>query len=244
MSGIEVLTPRWPAPPAIRALSTLRTGGVSGGEFASLNLGDHVGDKPADVAENRRRLREHCELPGDPRWLRQVHGVAVADLDDSPALMTADAALTRRAGVVCAILTADCLPVLFADDTGGCVAAAHAGWRGLLDGVLEATVAAMATPPARLLGWLGPAIGPQRFEVGDEVRAAFVARDPAAAAAFVPHGARHLADLAALARQRLAAAGVMRVFGGGECTHSQPQRFFSHRRDGRGGRQATLIWKA
>ena len=243
MNALDLLVPDWPAPPGVLAVSTLRTGGVSRGEFASLNLGDHVGDSPADVQENRRRLREACGLPQEPNWLRQVHGVRVVDLDQPAPDMTADAAFTRRSGIVCAVLTADCLPVLFADAAGTTVAAAHAGWRGLLAGVLEATVAAMRAAPADLIAWLGPAIGPQCFEVGPEVREAFIGRDPDCAAAFVPHGARHLADLPALARRRLAAAGVRRVHDAAQCTHSQPQRFFSHRRDGRSGRQATLIWK-
>ncbi len=240
-SGIE---PVWPAPANVRALSTLRTGGVSAGVYESLNLGDHVGDDPALVQENRRRLRAAHALPREPQWLQQVHGVRVADLDSAHVDLRADAAFTRCKFKICAILTADCLPVLFTDVAGECVAAAHAGWRGLADGVLEATVDAMRIDPSRLLAWLGPAIGAQRFEVGSEVRDAFVRKDPAAAAAFTPGArARPMADLRVLARQRLVGAGVRQIFGDDDCTHSQPQRFFSHRRDGRSGRQATLIWK-
>lgn len=241
---MEVIAPQWPAPAGIRALSTLRTGGVSVGVYESLNLGDHVGDDPARVQENRNRLRAAQSLPAEPHWLTQVHGAHVADLDGPIVDTTADAAITRRRGILCAILTADCLPVLFTDTAGECVAAAHAGWRGLAGGVLEATVAAMQVEPSRLLAWLGPAIGPQRFEVGPEVRDIFVRHDPAAAAAFnAGTGTRHMANLGMLARLRLAALGVGGIFGVDDCTHSQPQRFFSHRRDGRSGRQATLIWK-
>lgn len=242
--SVEVIEPRWPAPPTIRALSTLRVGGVSAGVYESLNLGDHVGDDPARVLENRRRLRVAQSLPDEPRWLTQVHGVNVADLDGPPADLSADAAVTHRRGIICAILTADCLPVLFTDVAGERVAAAHAGWRGLAGGVLEATVAAMRVEPSRLLAWLGPAIGPQKFEVGPEVRESFVSQDAAAATAFTATtGTRYMANLCVLARLRLAAVGVGGIFGDEDCTHSQPQRFFSHRRDGRSGRQATLIWK-
>lgn len=242
--SIEVIEPQWPAPPTIRALSTLRVGGVSAGVYESLNLGDHVGDDPARVRENRRRLRVAQSLPEEPRWLTQVHGERVADLDAPPSDLRADAAVTRRRATICAILTADCLPVLFTDLAGECVAAAHAGWRGLAGGVLEATVAAMQVEPSRLLAWLGPAIGAQKFEVGPEVRESFVDQDAAASAAFTAGtGTRIMANLSMLARLRLAALGVGGIFGGEDCTHSQPRRFFSHRRDGRSGRQATLIWK-
>jgi len=247
----RVITPDWPAPANIRAYSTLRDGGVSGAVYRSLNLGDHVGDARENVLENRRRLRTALDLPEEPRWLRQVHGVTVANLDlpaGAGAAQEADAAVTRRSGVVCAILTADCLPVLLTDINGDAVAAAHAGWRGLASGVLEATVSHLGQDPARLLAWLGPAIGPQRFEVGSEVRAQFIGADPRAESAFAPnpegpHPGRYLADLGLLARQRLEALGVTRIFASRECTHSRTERFFSHRRDGQTGRQATLIWK-
>ena len=241
-----VLRPHWPAAAAVRALSTLRAGGISAGTYRSFNLGDLVGDEPACVAENRRSLCAAHGLPAEPHWLRQVHGTVVADLDRFPEVpATADAAYTRRRGVVCAVLTADCLPVLIADVDGEAVAAAHAGWRGLAGGVLEATVTALSLDPSRLLAWLGPAIGPQRFEVGAEVRAQFLASDRRAESAFVPSpaGGRYLANLELLARQRLEASGVTRIFASGECTHSQPERFFSYRRDGQTGRHATLIWK-
>jgi polyphenol oxidase len=236
------LLPEWPAPAGVRALSTYRGGGVSAPPYASLNLGGHVGDSPAAVAENRRRLVAAAGLPAEPVWLSQVHGVAVADLDTA-AKGPADAAFTRRAGRVCAILTADCLPILLASDAGDLVAAAHAGWRGLAGGVIEATVQALQVPPATLLAWLGPAIGPGNFEVGPEVRDAMLRQDPGAGAAFAPNvRGRFMADLSLLARRRLAALGVGRIYGGSPCTHADRDRYFSHRRDGVTGRQATLIW--
>jgi polyphenol oxidase len=240
------ITPDWPAATTVRALSTLREGGVSTGSYESLNLGGHVGDGLAAVAENRRRLRSAAQLPADPTWLNQVHGARVADLDtldDPDRTPEADAALTRRPGRVCAILTADCLPVLLAADSGAAVAAAHAGWRGLAGGVIEAAVRALAIAPESLVAWLGPAIGPRHFEVGGEVRDLLLAEDPEASAWFSANArGRFLADLPALARRRLARLGVQRVYGGGECTFSRADRYFSHRRDGTTGRQATLIW--
>jgi YfiH family protein len=236
------IVPDWPAPPRVGSLVTTRRGGFSTGAFASLNLGEHVGDDPAAVAANRRLV---CQRVGArPVWLRQVHGVRVIDAADGvgPHPPEADAAFARQAGVACAVMTADCLPVLFCDTQGTVVAAAHAGWRGLLAGVLEATVAAMETPGKDLLAWLGPAIGPQTFEVGGEVREAFIDADACAAEAFRPSGGKWLADLYRLARQRLAKRGVARVSGGGFCTVSEAERFYSHRRDGRAGRMASLIW--
>lgn len=239
---LDLIVPDWPAPPNVRALLTTRAGGVSRGPYASLNLADHVGDDPAAVAENRRRLREH--LPAEPRWLKQVHGIRCMDAassDDDPA----DAALARQPGTVCAVLTADCLPVLLCDTTGSVVAAAHAGWRGLAAGVIEATVAAMNTPGHGLLAWLGPAIGPQHFEVGEEVRAAFLAHDPEAAAAFVAgQPGKWWCDLYMLTRQRLAALDIRRVAGADFCTFGDSQRFYSYRRDAVTGRMASLIWLA
>lgn len=236
------LIPDWPAPPMVRALSTQRGGGSSRDPYASLNLGDHVGDAPMAVAKNRRALREAAGLPAEPSWLTQVHGIGVQDLD-APAAGSYDAAVTARPGKVCAILTADCLPVLLAGASGECVGAVHAGWRGLAAGVIEAAVARMRLPPGELLAWLGPAIGPQRFEIGAEVREALLRADSSAEDAIEPNsGGRFRADLWALARRRLANVGVKHVFGGGECTHSQAEHYFSHRRDGQTGRQATLIW--
>ncbi len=235
------IVPDWPAPARVRALVTTRRGGVSTGPYASLNLGGHVGDVVASVVQNRTILR--ASLPSEPVWLKQVHSVAVAEADAAAGVPEADAAVARRAGTVCAVLTADCLPLLLCDRHGAVVGAAHAGWRGLADGVIEATVAAMAVPTADLLAWLGPAIGPQSFEVGDEVRAGFTARHPAAAAAFVPHGSvKWLADIYALARLRLAALGVEHVYGGGLCTYRDSECFYSYRRDGVTGRMASLVW--
>ncbi len=249
---LEWLTPDWPAPATVRALSTLRTGGVSGPPYASFNLGGHVGDDATAVVENRRALRAAAGLPAEPAWLEQVHGTHVMDLDSqAPAASRArpaDAAVTRQSGRVCAILTADCLPVLLANDAGDRVGAAHAGWRGLAAGVIEATVAALGAPARQLLAWLGPAIGPRHFEVGAEVREEFLRRagagDTAAdETAFVPNArGRYTADLYALARRRLLRLGVERIYGGGECTYTDDARYYSHRRDGRTGRQATLIW--
>ena len=241
--NVQWLTPQWPAPPAVCALSTQRGGGVSAAPYATLNLGDHVGDLPAAVAENRRRLRIAADLPAEPRWLAQVHGIRVADLDVGGSVAAADGAHTRRPGRICAILSADCLPLLFAAESGEAVAAAHAGWRGLAGGVIEATVRALALDPGTLLAWLGPAIGPRHFEIGAEVREELLRGDGGAEAAFTPNArGRFMADLQALARRRLARLGIERIYGGGECTFSHPDKYFSHRRDGRTGRQATLIW--
>jgi YfiH family protein len=236
----DFLIPDWPAPAHVRALQTLRTGGCSPAPWASFNLGDHVGDEPARVAANRAELRR--QLPAEPLWLQQVHGTVVVDAAQAPQATTADASFANEPDQVCAVMTADCLPVLFCDRAGSVVAAAHAGWRGLLDGILESTIAAMQRPPADLLAWLGPAIGPERFEVGGEVRAAFVAHDAQAAGSFRQHGDKWLADIYSLARQRLQAAGVTNIHGGGRCTVSDAERYFSYRRDGVTGRMATLIW--
>ncbi|KAB2969309.1 peptidoglycan editing factor PgeF [Zoogloea sp.] len=241
--GINGIRPGWPAPDRVHALVTTRAGGVSAAPYASLNLGVHVGDDPARVAENRQRLR--ALLPAEPCWLNQVHGTAVLDADTwAGGLPDADGVVSRRSGRVCVVMTADCLPVLLCDAAGTVVGAAHAGWRGLHAGVLEATVAAMDVPPSSLLAWLGPAIGPDAFEVGEEVRHAFVSEDPLAASAFraaaVP--GKWMADLYALARLRLAALGVPRVHGGEFCTHADATRFYSYRRDGVTGRMASLIW--
>jgi len=244
------IVPGWPAPANVHSLLTTRHGGVSQGVYAGLNLGDHVGDDAAAVAENRARVV--ARLPGAPKWLNQVHGVQVLDAATIGCGLpppTADAAFARDAGIVCAVMTADCLPVLFCDIAGTVVAAAHAGWRGLLAGALERTVAAMGCPGERLLAYLGPAIGAQAFEVGGEVRDAFLAGNREAAAAFRPVGdgqglPKWLADLAWLARQRLARIGVTAVYGGDRCTFGDAEHFFSYRRDGATGRMAALIWLA
>jgi len=239
-----LLVPHWEAPATVRAACTLRTGGASVAPFESLNLGGHVGDEPAAVAENRRRVGSALSLPREPLWLAQVHGTRVADADTGTEPGSADAAVSRQRGRVLAIQVADCLPVLFASNDGAVVAAAHAGWRGLRAGVLEAAVAAMGVEPRRIVAWLGPAIGPEHFEVGEEVRAAFLAHDPRAADAFVGNArGRWQCDLLHLAQQRLAALGLGGVSAAHLCTYSASERCFSYRRDGRTGRMAALIWR-
>jgi len=248
-AGLDWIVPDWPAPPDAGALATTRRGGVSGGPWATMNLGRSGRDDASALAENRRRLTAF--LPSPPVWLDQVHGTAVAVLTrDSAALPApvADAAVTRDRGVVCAILTADCLPVLFTDRGGTAVGIAHAGWRGLSAGVLEATIAALCALGAHrddLMAWLGPAIGPARFEVGADVRDAFCADDRGTENCFTPHlpGKWH-ADLCGLARRRLARGGVTRVSGGGFCTYDDAARFFSYRRERESGRMAAAVWLA
>lgn len=242
--SLSWLEPDWPAPAGVHALSTRRTGGVSETPFESLNLGAHVGDRAEAVAENRRRLRAAARLPSEPVWLSQQHGTDVLDLDRPHELpRSADGSFTRRPGRVCAILTADCLPVLLASDCGAGVAAAHAGWRGLAAGVIESTVRALALPPSSLLAWIGPGIGRAHFEIAAEVRDELLRADPAAEGAFELNArGRYRADLPALARRRLERLGIARIYGGDECTHAAPEHYFSYRRDGRTGRQATLIW--
>lgn len=235
------LTPEWPAPPGVRAASTLRTGGLSQGPFARLNLGDHVGDEAEAVHANRQRVVAGLGLPSEPVWLRQVHGARVVDAAAAAGL-EADGTFTSERGRVCAVMTADCLPVLLCSLDGDCVAAVHGGWRSLAAGILEAAVGAMGT--TRVMAWLGPAIGPAAFEVGSEVRDVFVGRDAALAAAFraVAHD-KWLADIYAIARRQLLTLGVDACYGGDHCTHSDPDRFYSYRRDGVTGRMATLIWR-
>ncbi|MBA4501111.1 peptidoglycan editing factor PgeF [Marinobacterium marinum] len=242
---MKLIRPEQMLAPGVQALSTTRAGGVSEAPWDSLNLGDHVGDRPGAVAENRCRLQTSLAL-AQPQWLTQVHGVQVVEARADGVVREADGCWTRTPGVVCAVMTADCLPVLFADERGEQVAAAHAGWRGLLNGVLEATLDTFHEPE-RVRVWLGPAIGPQAFEVGSEVRSAFMARDAEAIAAFRPspaHADRWLADLYRLATLRLQAAGVSMITGGEHCTYTEQDLFFSYRRDGRTGRMASLIWIA
>lgn len=234
------LTPDWPAPASVRACVTTREGGVSEAPFDSLNLGDHVDDRPEAVAENRRRLTDHFSIK--PAWLQQVHGIAVVHADPG-IVATADASWTATPGIACAAMTADCLPALFCDRAGTRVAAAHAGWRGLAAGVLEATLDTLDVPAEDVLVWLGPAIGPKAFEVGPEVREVFINQLPEAAEAFVPsdNAGKFMADIYLLARLRLAERGVTAVYGGGFCTVTDP-RFFSYRRASRTGRFASLVW--
>lgn len=244
-SDWEIIAPSWPAPAQVRSAFTLRTGGVSLSPYDSLNLGAHVDDVADAVQENRRRVRARLGLSAEPVWLQQVHGVEVAELHVAltPGSPRADAAVTRLPGRVCVIQVADCMPVLFAARDGSAVGAAHAGWRGLAGGVLEETVRKLAVPPAQLIAWLGPAIGQGHFEVGDDVRSAFVSSDPDAASAFEANSrGRWQCDLYALARRRLSALGIQDVFGGVWCTYADAARFFSFRRDGQCGRMAALIW--
>ena len=238
-----LILPDWPLPARVKACSTTRHGGVSLPPYDSLNLGTHVGDEERAVADNRQRLVEWASLPQMPVWLEQVHGTRVVRLDGrTPTDLQADAVYSNVPGQVCAVMTADCLPVLFYSQAGDEVAAAHAGWRGLCNGVLEQTLAAFAAQPGSISAWLGPAIGPQQFEVGPEVRAAFIAVDAVAAAAFTPQGDKFLADIYLLARQRLQRAGIHSIYGGDRCTVSEISHFFSYRRDGITGRLASLIW--
>lgn len=236
------LTPDWPAPARVKACVTTRAGGASLPPFEHFNLGAHVGDDPAAVAANRHALITHLNC--QPAWLQQVHGIDVVEANPAT-VAEADGSWTATPGIACTSMTADCLPALFCDRAGTRVAAAHAGWRGLVNGVLEATLDALAVPADEVLVWLGPAIGPQAFEVGPEVREAFVAVQPEAAHAFAPsiNAGKFMADIYQLARLRLAARGVTAVYGGGFCTVSDP-RFFSYRRSARTGRFASLVWLA
>jgi YfiH family protein len=241
---MDLIEPQWPAPPSIRALCTTRSGGVSRGPFASLNLAEHVGDEQSSVQRNRALLRERLDLPAEPHWLRQVHGRAVSDVAGDQRDCEADASVATRAGEVCAVMTADCLPLLLCDRAGTQVAGVHAGWRGLADGVIEATVARLTVEPEQILCWLGPAIGPEAFEVGPEVRSLFLegGGEDIEAAFRRSTGGKWLADIYALAKARLRSVGVVKVWGGGLCTYSDSARFFSYRRDGVTGRMASLIW--
>ncbi|MEO6824047.1 MAG: peptidoglycan editing factor PgeF [Nitrosospira sp.] len=244
------IIPDWPAPGNVKALFTTRNGGVSSGRYTSLNLGDHVGDAPPAVRQNRAVLRRI--LPDEPQWLRQVHGTTpvMLNVHERTIPCDGDAAFSRCTGIVCAVLVADCLPILLCDHAGTMVGVIHAGWRGLAEGVIERTVSEIVQTSGintRIMAWLGPAIGPHHFEVGEEVRQVFIKHDTESASAFIPHHApnsKWLADLFLLARQRLVKAGIIEIYGGGECTFSDPARFFSYRRDGNTGRMAGLIWLA
>lgn len=242
--SIDWIKPGWDAPPGVHALVTTRVGGKSAGPYAGFNLAAHVGDDPAAVASNRALLRRSpFNLPAEPLWLQQEHGTRVRIAEHAEQGAVADACIARSPGWVCAVLTADCLPLLFCAEDASVIAAAHAGWRGLAAGVIEASVAAMAIERGRLLAWLGPAIGPSAFEIGADVRDVFCRHDAAAEQAFVPRGKdKWLCDLYLLARQRLAGLGVRRVSGGECCTFGDPQRFYSYRRDGVTGRMASCIW--
>ena len=245
------IMPNWPAPANVKALQTTRIGGISHVPYTSLNLGAHVGDNPVVVAHNRLLLSAY--LPSEPVWLNQIHGIKAIDAATICCVQDADAAYTNKANVVCVTMTADCLPILLCDEAGTAVAAIHAGWKGLLDGVIENTINTMqitsrtatnqALKSQYLMAWLGPAIGPQAFEVGSEVRAAFIAVDANATCAFKALGPKKwLCDLYKLARQRLNTIGVTQIYGGNLCTYTDKKRFYSYRRDQLTGRMASLIW--
>ena len=240
---MRTIVPDWPAPARVRALSSTRLDGVSGGPYRALNVGDHVGDNSQHVRVNRERLQHAAGVPAEPCWLQQVHGVDVVDAADAEPGSRADGSFTIERNKVCVVLTADCLPILLCDRRGTTVAALHAGWRGLAAGIVEAGIARVGVPGASLLAWLGPAIGPTAFEVGDDVRDAFVGADAEAAGAFTanPRG-RWFADLYRLARRRLERQGVAAIYGGDYCTYTQADLFYSYRRDGTTGRMASLIW--
>ena len=240
---MEWITPDWPVPPAIKAVSTVRSGGVSTAPYAGMNLAAHVGDRPASVARNRSLLRQQLRLPAEPVWLRQVHGIRVVEADRTLPGEEADGSFTNRSSIVCAVMTADCLPVLLYERRSGIVAAIHAGWKGLAAGILQQAVDKVAD--GDWVAWLGPAIGPEAFDVGDDVRAALLSRSDRVITAFRPNGAhRWHADLYEIARILLRSYGVQQICGGGFCTFTDSNRFFSYRRDGVTGRMATLIWKS
>lgn len=241
LNEADLIFPDWPAPDNVKAIQTTRKGGYSKGLYASFNLGSHVGDDAMVVAANRQLLNPM--VPTEPVWLSQVHGTQVINAATASCAPTADAAFAASLNTVCVVMTADCLPILLCDQSGTVVATVHAGWRGLLDGVIEASVLAMQKTPAGLMAWLGPAIGPSAFEVGNEVRDAFLAHDQATEKAFIRQGeSKWLADIYQLARMRLQKSGVESVYGGNLCTYSDAGRFYSYRRDGVTGRMATLIW--
>lgn len=241
---LDFIVPDWPAPSNVKALQTTRLGGVSLPPYDSLNFGTHVKDDPLHVAQNRQLLSQY--LPSEPVWLNQVHGVRVVDAAHTHCVPDADASFATQKNVVCVTMTADCLPVLLCDVNGTVVSAVHAGWRGLCDGALEASVDAVIEAakisPENLMAWLGPAIGPSAFEVGDDVRSQFIAQDKQAESAFRTHGDKWLGDLYQIASQRLNRKGITQIYGGGLCTYTDKERFFSFRRDGDTGRMATLVW--
>lgn len=245
LSDNSFITPDWPAPANVKSLQTTRIGGKSVAPYDSLNLGGHVGDEPLTVAANRQLLNQY--VPSEPLWLNQVHGLDIVSAHEASCLPSADGAYTDKKGAVCAVMTADCLPVLLCNTLGTEVAAIHAGWKGLLDGVIEAGVAKMQSPSSEIMAWFGPAIGPNAFELGNDVRDAFIQHHELAVEAFVkvtnyPGQDKWLGNIYQLATQRLNRLGVNQIYGGGLCTHTDASRFFSFRRDGVTGRMATLIW--
>ena len=246
MSELNFIIPNWPAPANVKALQTTRAGGVSHAPYVSLNLGAHVNDDAIAVVQNRQLLSPY--LPSEPVWVNQVHGIEVIDAAQSTCLQNADASFTTKANVVCVTMTADCLPVLLCDQAGTVVAAVHAGWRGLCDGVIEAAVNKFSVVPSEILAWLGPAIGPNAFEVGEDVRQQFIQQDSCAEQAFSAFDEKWLCNMYLIAQQRLTKLGVRQIYGGGInedfCTYTDETRFFSFRRDNVTGRMASLIWLA
>lgn len=240
LNKADFIIPDWPAPANVKAIQTTRNGGFSVAPYYCLNLGEHVQDDSLSVRKNRQLLRQH--LPSEPVWLNQVHGVEVIDAATCQSLHDADASFSTNENVVCVTMTADCLPVLLCNQKGTAVAAIHAGWRSLCDGVIEATIKSLDVPSSDLMAWLGPAIGSKAFEVGHEVRSAFMAKDNQAEQAFSPIGDKWLGDLYSIARQRLNNQGITKIYGGGECTYHNSDQYFSFRRDGVTGRMATMIW--
>ncbi|MFW5431284.1 MAG: peptidoglycan editing factor PgeF [Methylophilaceae bacterium] len=236
----SLIVQKWPAPTNVRSIQTTRTGGISTAPYDSFNLGDHANDNPHHVAHNRQLLSDL--VPTEPVWLNQTHGVQVIDAALSTCIETADASFTTNTNIVCVTMTADCLPVLLCDKAGTVVASVHAGWRGLCDGVIEEVVKSMPVSACELMAWLGPAIGPGAFKVSEEVREKFAAQDRQAVSAFKPHGDKWLGDLYLIARQRLQSLGITGIYGETLCTYSNPDQFFSYRRDGDTGRMATMIW--
>ena len=249
MKNSDLIIPNWPAPANVKALQTTRAGGISLAPYDSLNLGSHVKDNPIHVAHNRQLLSQF--VPSEPIWLNQVHGISVVDAAQTDCVAdsgyadcvpSADSSYASRKNAVCVTMTADCLPILVCDNAGTVVASIHAGWRSLCDGVIEATIAKLSAKPANLMAWLGPAIGPNAFEVGSEVREQFMAKDAKADLAFKQHGDKYLANIYQIATQRLNNLGVTQIYGGDRCTFNEKDQFFSFRRDGVTGRMATLIW--
>ena len=245
LKNSNFITPNWPAPANVKALQTTRAGGISRGSYNSLNFGSHVNDEPMHVAHNRQLLSDF--LPSEPVWLNQVHGINAVDAAQTDCLPAADASFSTRKNVVCVTMTADCLPILLCNQAGTAVASIHAGWRGLCDGIIDATVSKMPVNSADLIAWLGPAIGPNAFEVGAEVREQFMIKDAKSEIAFKKQGENQaqdkwLADIYKIATQRLNNLGITQIYGGGECTYTDKEKFFSFRRDGQTGRMATLIW--
>lgn len=237
------IVPDWPLPANVKAVSTTRLGGASQQPYQGLNLGMHVGDKAEHVQRNRTQLQQELRLVDSPAWLNQIHSNRVIDLNASLTVVPdADGSYTQASGIACTVMTADCLPLLLCDTAGTQVAAVHAGWRGLADGIIEAALEKFTVPADQILAWLGPAIGPDAFEVGSEVREQFIAEQLQAEQAFKPYGEKWLADLYLLARQRLQRFGVTNIYGGEYCTFGDPERFYSYRREGVTGRQASLIW--